>query len=366
MRRRTLLASASVLVTGCSEVIPDPLPTETAETAPDATAETPTGSAPTDATTSEQSPGDETAEPTETATPSTPERRAAERIATARGHLADALAAYVGFAEGDDATLLSVTAATRITPSRVTNPAREARAALDGVPDEASDAQVTTARRLRGVGTFLGQGARCQARLRSAYSAFDYVVGRLYAERTGGVPTNLANMRENHDTARGHFETVEGESSVEDADAFDGVDADTYEAKTAQLRREVAAFGALPDALAALRRAVSAFAGGTSAYTNQSYRTAEREFTTAAEQYGSAEAALDALDAPEAVASTVEELVADAGVLAAAASDLATAAKAGSEGRRDPREEAYESATDRLRAASERVRGMDSVERLLR
>lgn len=366
MRRRTLLASAGVAFAGCSEVVPDPRPTETTGTGPETTSGSPTGTALTETATSETPTRDETAEPTETATPSTPERRAAERIAAARDHLDEALAAYVGFAEGADATLLSVTAATRITTSRVTNPVREAREELDAVPDGASDAQVTIARRLRGVGTFLGGSARCQARLRSAHSAFEYVVGRLYAERTGGVPDNLGTMRENHDAARSHFETVEAESSAEDAAAFEGVDADTYEAKTAQVRREVIAFGSLPDALAASRRAVDAFASGTDAYRNESYRTAEREFTTAAEQYGTAETTLDALEAPEAVASTVRELVADVGVLSAAASDLARSAQAGSEGRRDPREAAFESATDRLRAASPRVREMESVERLLR
>jgi len=371
MRRRTILATAGVVLSaGCSEILPEPRQTETDDGTTEASetddaappSETPSpGETPTERET------ERTDEPDETAQPRTepPHPRTARHLDDARSHLGDALDQYAAAAGTDDATLLDVTAETDITPSRVANPVNAARQELADLPREATDAQRATAERLRAVGAFLASGARCQSALKDADDELDYITGRLYAERTGAIPSAIVDLRSFHSTARDHLDTLEAESDAESTDAFDRLDGDTYTAKVEQLRREVTAFGALPGVLSDFRTGFDAIDRAANAFSNDSYSTAREEFETTVDSLGPAEETLRSLDSPVAIADTVGNLVADAASLSATAEDFRTAAADGARGVR-PSRDAIESGQDHLRDASERVRELSATEILLR
>jgi len=374
MRRRTLLATVSAgLAAGCSESVPlldDDTPADTESTPPNG--ESPSESPPTETAESTATDAEPTEEPTETETPNQAERRGAEVIANARDQLGDAYDAYVAFAdaggtggESEPTTLLDVTVATEVTFSDVTSPVGKARSTLDELPRRASGEQYEAERRLRGVATFLDQGIRCQDDLREAYEEFDYVLGRIYADSTGTVPSALGRMRTNRSAAAEHLDTIETETAVEDVDAFDRLDTSTYESKISQLRRAVAAFETLPDALANVKRGLDAFRTATGDYRNGSYLSAERTFVTAEEALRPAADTLATLDAPEPMAATVADLAGVTDALALAAVDLETAADTGSRGEREEREAALADAKAHLRESEVAVERLEVVQRLL-
>ena len=258
-----------------------------------------------------------------------------------------------------------MTAETGITPTRVANPVSAARQELTDLPREATDSQRATAKQLRAVGSFLASGARCQSSLKDADDELDYITGRLYAERTGAIPSAIVDLRSFHSTARGHFDAIEAESNAGDTDAFDRIDSDTYTAKVNQLRQEVTTFGALPDALSDLRTGFDAIDRAADAYVNDSYATARDEFGTVTDSLGTAEDTLQSLDNPATIADTVGNLVADAASLSAIAEDFRAAAADGARGVR-PSRDAVDAGQEHLRNASERVRDLDATDVLLR
>jgi predicted metal-dependent hydrolase len=374
MRRRTLLATVGAgLAAGCSESVPlldDDTPERT-ESTPQS-GESPSESPPTETAEATATDAEPTEEPTETETPNRAERRGAEVIDTARGQLGDAYDAYVAFAaaggDGDGsgtATLLDVTVAADVTFSRVTSPVGKARSTLDELPRRASGEQIEAERRLRGVATLLDQGIRCQHDLREAYDEFEFVLDRIYADDTGTVPNALGRMRTARSAAAEHLDTIESDTTVEDTDAFDRLDASAYEAKVDQLRRAVSAFGTLPDALANVKRGLDAFRDATRSYRNERYLSAEREFPTAEERLRSASDTLSNLDAPEPMADAVADLAGVTDALALAAVDLETAADTGSQGQREERDAALADAKAHLRESDVAIERLEIVQRLL-
>jgi hypothetical protein len=374
MRRRTLLATVGAgLAAGCSESIPlldgTEAPANTDSTPQDG--ESPSESPPTETAEATATDAEPTEEPTETETPNRAERRGAEVIGTARGHLGDAYDAYVAFATasrdsgGSQPTLLDVTVATEVTFSHVTGPVGKARSTLEELPRRASGEQIEASRRLRGVATFLDQGIRCQDDLRGAYEEFDYVLGRIYADSTGRVPNALGRIRTTRSAAAGHLDTIERETAVEDTDAFDRLTASAYEAKVDQLQRAVSAFEVLPDALANVKRGLDAFRSATQDYRNERYLSAEQTFPTAQKELRSASDTLGTLDAPEPMTDDITDLAVVTDALALAAVDLETAASAGSRGERQNRETALADARAHLRASDVAVARLEIVQRLL-
>lgn len=373
MRRRTLLATVAALAgAGCSEVIPEPRPTVTTD------ARTTTDGEPTDSppaatdTAATTDPADtaettEAAETTDTATerPSKAERRAAETLATARDRLADAHTAFVGAVDAENATLVDVAVGTSVDVSSVTNPVGRAERTLDGLPAGATDDQRATADALRAVGTFLGEAARCQTQLTDAVAEFQFVVDRLYSGSTGGIPTDVNELRAFQATAADRLAAIEDGSSAEDAAAFDRVGSDTYTAKVEQLRRAVAAFEPLPDASTALRRGFDAFRSGADAYAVDAYGSAYEQFGTTVEALDSANDTLSGLAPPAAVETSVANLVVDTTDVATAAADFRRAAEPASRGLMVPRD-AVEAGKGHLRGASDRVREWQATTRLLR
>lgn len=361
MRRRTLLATAAALLsTGCNEVVPDDLvpgdPTATPTDTPANATGTPT---PTDTPTRTE----RTERPTDT--PTTPERNAARRIEAARGHLADALATYVGFADGEDPTLLDMTMATPVSPAQVIRPVSDARRTLEALPAGASAAQQTTAQRLLGVAEFLAQSVHCHAALRDARDEVAYIVGRLYAEQSGGLPSDVAQLRTYRSNAADRLAAIESNTSADQMSALEGLGADTWDAKVAQFRQAIAAIGVFADSLPHVRRGFTAFNRAASAYANRAYGTAVAEFRTTENELQSAKVQLEALDAPPALEEFRAHLVADCADMAAAAADFRRAAEAGSRGLLPP-QDAVAAGKDHLRDASQRVREFSGTVTLLR
>lgn len=384
MRRRTLLATTGVLVTaGCSALrggdgTDTDAATDTATgTGTDAPTETQTPPTSTE-TLSEPAPttdGTETTttdaatetEPEETPTPTRAERRAAREIDSARSKLSEALAEYVAFAHSSESepTLLSVDASVNVTIADVTNPVSAARTALDEVPEQASSDQQATVDSLRGIATFLDRGVRCQATLYDAYEDFVFVVDRFYAENTGGVPDEIANIRAETADARGYFETLTAESDPSDTTAFDGLDEATYTDKVGQFRAELDAFPIISDGLTAFRRALETFLEAADDYLDGDYRDPREQFPEAADDFRTAKQTFTAINVPRSVAAPVANLVSISDALAPACDDLAAAARAGYTGDSSDREDAFAAAQAHLESSDVAVEKLDTVEELV-
>lgn len=381
MRRRSLLATAGlVLFAGCEQgpgTGTDTTDAETtatttgqqgtsppgaATTSPDAATETLSEPQPTEQTTQTDT---ATETETETATRSRAERRAADQIDTARGHLSDALSAYLTFVDAENPTLLDVDASVSVTISDVTAPISEARTALNEVPQGANEDQQATVDELRGVATFLDQGIRCQAQLYFAYDEFQFVVERIYNENLAGVPDDIGRIREKKDRASGFFETLQSDSDPSDFAAFEDISQNTYTRKVDQFDAEIAAFTTLADAMTAFRDGMDAFNEATDAYVSRNYRDARELFPTADEEFGVASDTLSSMDAPESVAGTVSELVDVTRVLSNGSQDMARASRAGFEGRTGDRNDAFEAAEEDFQSNEIVMNRIDSVEELL-
>jgi len=379
MRRRMLLATAgSLFAAGCSQ-LPGPGPTETSSGtdertdtgtadrtagATDTTVDTPTS---TETDTPTETPTETpTDTPTETAadTPSPAERRAAEQLDTARGHLSDALGQYTSFA-GEEATLLDVNATVDVTSPNVTNRVREARTALDEVPSGASDEQQTTVDQLRVVAAFLANAVRCQDELFDAYDECTFVVDRIYAERFGGIGDDISRLRSERDAARSAFQTLQSETDAASMEAFDDIDGETYTQKLDQMASEVTAFDTLAGALDSFRRGMEAFEDATDAYEQRDYRDARELYPTAAEHIGAANADLSDLSPPDSIEDKIDELVVATDSLAAAATDMGDAARAGFRGDASGRNDGEDRAEEHLRSPEFLEDRIDSVEQLL-
>ena len=394
MRRRTLLATAGVLWSaGCSafrietgtetggstDAATDtdgstPAPTDGPPT------ESPTRSAPeqtTEATDTDTATDTETETATETATPSEAEREATRQIDQARSRLSTASSEYVAFAaetdgadsgsggDGEGPTLLDVDASVNVTVADVTNAVSRARQALDDVPEEASADQQATVEALRGVATFFDRGVRCQAELYDAYQDFVFVVDRFYAENTGGVPDEIANIRSETDRARGYFDTLAAETSADDTTAFEGLDETTYTGKIDQFEAELDAFPTIADALSAFRSALETFLDAVDDYESGSYRDPREEFPDAASDFRTAARTLSAFEAPGSVTDTVTDLVSAAEAFAPACDDLAAASRAGFTGDSSDREDRFEAAQEHLRSSDVVVENFDTVAELV-
>jgi len=391
MRRRTLLATAGVLcAAGCSAFRIE-TGTETGDSTDTATdtdgatpaptegppTETPTQGAPdptTDATDTDTATATETEEPTETATPTEAEREAARQLDRARSRLSTALTEYVAFAaetdgsgedDGEGPTLLDVDASVSVTVADVTNPVSRARQALADVPEDASADQQATVEALRGVATFFDRGVRCQAELYDAYQNFVFVVDRLYAENTGGVPSEVASLRSETERAQEFFDTLAAETGADDTTAFEGLDEATYTGKVDQFEAELDAFPTIADALTAFRSALETFLDAVDDYESGSYRDPREEFPDAASDFRTAARTLGALDAPDSVADTVADLVSAAEALAPACDDLAAASRAGFTGSSSNREDRFEAAQEHLRSSDVAVENFDTVAELV-
>lgn len=386
MRRRTLLTTAGVLVSaGCSALqggdgtdtdaaTDTDTQSETDTTAPTDTTTAPSGTdtlsepAPTTGTESPTATDTETTtEPEETATPSRAEREAARELDRARTKLSDALTEYVAFAPSgtSDPTILSVDASVNVTIADVTNPVSEARSSLDRVTDRASSEQQATAEALRGVATFLDRGVRCQAKLYDAYQDFTFVVDRLYAENTGGVPDEIANIRDETADARGFFDTLTAESDASDTTAVDDLDEGTYADKVGQFEGELDAFPIVADGLGAFRRGLETFLEAAENYLGGDYREPRETFPEAADDFRTASQTLSALSAPPSIADTVADLVEVAEAIAPACDDLAEASRAGFTGDSSDREDAFEAAQAHLESSDVAVENFDTVEELV-
>ena len=364
MRRRTFLATAGALVSaGCSEVIPPPETTVTSGT--DSTTDgTPSDALPTDGSgptpTGTDSTTDQQTE-TQTDTPSTPERDAAEGIETARESLADAVTAYQAFADADDATLLDVTAATKVSVSDVTGLASDARNALDKIETKANADQTDTIDRLRGVADFLTNGIRCQANLYNAHAKFTFVVGRIYAESFAQIPGQVSQMRDSRETATGHFETLQAATDQSDVQALDALSTDGYSEKVAQFERELTAFSTFAETSETITDGLEAFQDGNDEFTNDNYDDAAAKYDTAVEQFESAIDALNGLDTPESIAAEIADLVSVMDALASGSTTLAEAARAGDEYEWDTYDAKFEEGITELKSSQIAVNRFDSV-----
>jgi len=363
MRRRTFLATTGALLSaGCSEIVPPPGTTEASETTgspSEAATGTPSDGVPTAGTTTDPGPDPTTDQPTETTTetPSEAERAVAEALSTARSLLSDSLAAYRAFADTDEPTLLDVTAATQVSVSDVTSLASDAREVLEEAPRYVDE----DVQHLQGVADFLTTGIRCQSSLNSAYSRFEFVRGRVYAEDFASLTRQLDDLRDRRDNAGDFLETLQSETGRSDMQAFEPLSADDYDAKITQLQREVSAFGTLADALETMGSGLETFIDGNDEFTDDDYDDANELYATANQAFRTANEALTTLDTPNSLTDAVSELRSVTDALAAGTQDLVEAAAAGDEYEWETYDAEFADAVSELRASQVAVDEIDSV-----
>lgn len=386
MRRRALLVVAgSLLTAGCSEYVPedvedeipdDVLPeSETPEPTPPRTGtadgpeqtDTPESS-PTetdDGAEQTETPDDETPEETPERTPTEAERRAAEVLDAAREDLDETRDAYLAFADAADATLLDVTAAVDVRISRVTNPARGVSETLADLPDGANDEQVADAARLEALARFFDRGIRCQDALAGAYEAFEFVLGRLYAETRTSLTGNLGTIGEGATEAAGFLDDIDADTDADDTTAYEGLDESTYEDKRTQFEREIEVFEVVADHDTELREGFEAYERASRAFDRENYDEAGEQFETVDDRFRPIADDLSDLGEPPASLETLGgRLARDTDAVAEAATEF-VAAIIDTEFGVDLDEEQAEQARETLRGGSDRLQEMDSTQRLL-
>jgi hypothetical protein len=233
------------------------------------------------------------------------------------------------------------------------------------VSERASNEQQATVESLRGVATFLDRGVRCQAKLYDAYEDTRFVVDRFYAENTGGVPDNIADIRAETADARAFFDTLSAESEADDAAALDALDEATYADKVGQFEAELDAFPIVADAFTAFRRGLETFVEAADDYLDGDYRDPREQFPAAAGDFRTTNQTLAALSAPPSLADTVADFVAITDALAPACDDLAEASRAGYTGDSGDREDAFEAAQAHLSSSDVAVENFDTVEEIV-
>ena len=384
MRRRNVLASLalSLGLAGCiapradaddESTLRSPSASRTATRTATAT-EAPTA-APTPTDTETPTPTDtETATDTETETqtetpeptPSEAERKAANRIETARDHLRTALDEYT--AQGDDATtLLDVSAATTgFEYPAVTNPLDDARSKLDGAENVATAEETTaTIADLRVVADFLEYAARTQSSITKAHKAAVTAKGWWYDEKYGFLSGQLDTMESRRDESDDLLTDLEDETSADALGAFEPIDEATYEDKVDQFAAEIDTFDGLPSLFEDAVEALERFGRGVEAWDTENWSTARGRFENAGASFEDLDAEFEAITRSESFEPHIEEMEGAAAALEEASALLVEGATAQEEENDDETREAKKAAADeRLRENDITRTEIDSVERL--
>ena len=385
MRRRNVLASLalSLGLAGCiapradaddESTLRSPSASRTATRTATAT-EAPTA-APTPTDTETPTPTDtETATDTETETqtetpeptPSEAERKAANRIETARDHLRTALDEYT--AQGDDATtLLDVSAATTgFEYPAVTNPLDDARSKLDGAENVATAEETTaTIADLRVVADFLEYAARTQSSIAKAHKAATTAKGWWYDEKYGFLSGQVNTMESRRDEADDLLADLEDQTSADALAAFEPLDEATYDDKVDQFAAEIETFDGLPSLLEDAVEALERFGRGVEAWDAENWSTARGRFENAGASFEDLDVEFEEIERADSFASHLDEMEGVAAALADASALLVEGATAQEEENDDDtREQRKADADERLRENEITRTEIESVERLL-
>lgn len=391
MRRRTLLTAVafSLGLAGCRAPVaesPDdtmpPTPSSTRSptrtgTVTDTPTESPT-TAPTETATETDTPTatdtetpteTETETPTETAepTPSEAERKAANRIETARAHIQTGLDEYTAQA-GADATFLDVSASVAgFEYPAVTNPLDDARTKLDGAAKVAVNEETTaTIADLRVVADFLEYAARTQSSLGKAYKAATTAKSWWYDEKYGFLSSQLNTMKTRRDEAEDLLGDLEDATDADAMAAFEPLDEATYDDKIDQFETEIDTFDGLPSLFEDAVEALERFGRGVEAWDAENWSTARGRFENAGASFEDLDAEFDEITRADSFVAHIEEMEGVAAALEEASALLVDGATAQEEeGDDDTREAKKAAADERLRENDIARTDIESVERLL-
>lgn len=292
MHRRTFLATlGATAAAGC-----------TAQTTP--TEEEPTTAPPTTAPTTAPP---TTAEPVERPTPepeSTPTR--GEVLADrGRVHLRAAIEAYLETAEGEEPTILDVTAASaEFSRFDLDESYRAAREDLTDALEYAEGEVADEANALLQVAEFLNLLGLAQIQLVNAYDRVTVTMRSFYTESYDKINDDVGELDHHRSLASEHAASIDGSFDASIFEVVDAISGEDFEAKVAQMERELATFDDLVDNLDGLDVPMEAFEDDV-----DSYRTRQYEGVTF--DSGDFEATRDGVAAIEPAASLrslVEEL----------------------------------------------------------
>lgn len=324
MRRRALLGTVVVFVSGCSEQLPTDLlpPTPTEEPT-----ETPTPTAsPTPAATPASAPTP-TETPTESPTPTEPTdppetelslsgRLARDLIVDGRRDLRRAVDAYAAAARVSDPTILDVTAATtRFSYRLIGGAIGDASSKFLEARRKGNDDQQALANRLLDVVQFVQRSGQCQERLVTTYRRLGAVQESFDREDTDAVRTRIDAMSRERRHARNRLADIRSETEAANAADADVLTPADYEAKVEQFDREVSTFGALPDPLLTFADGIESLQRARRHARRDNFRQARDAARSAESTFESVLEALDAILSDDPAAS-LEPVVSDLRALA--------------------------------------------------
>lgn len=304
MHRREFLATlGATAVAGCAgePASSESQPSTAPPTAPETTAEP---------TTVERSTVSRTARPTDRPEPTS--SRAAELIEMGRGHLRAAIAAFVEHAGGPDRTIVDVTAATtEFSRFDVNDEYRSAKGRLEDAREIGGPTQRVLAEDLLEVAEFVNTLGFAQTHLVNAYGAVSEAMRSIYTENYSDISDATGDARRQRISAEGYVTRIRESFEPETFDVVESISGEQYEAKVAQLARELVAFDGIATQIAALENPLVRFEENVQHYVTRQYE--EVIFET--REFEEVHAALGAIKPSASLSPVLDELTCVVGAL---------------------------------------------------
>lgn len=242
-----------------------------------------------------------------------------------REHLRAAVVAFVEAAEGEDPTIVDVTAATsEFSRFDVDEAYRAAREDLDEAKKFAEGELADELADLIAVAEFVNVLGYAQIQLVNSYGRVNTAVRTLYTESYGQLADNVDDIRSQRRSAAQHATTLR---ETADASAFGVVEyisAEQFEVKMAQIDRELATLDGLATSLDGLGDPLEALEDDVNDYTARRYDGVS--FSSAS--FEDARDRLAAIEPAESLRPTVDELACVFDALAAGVGEMQKAALA--------------------------------------
>lgn len=189
-----------------------------------------------------------------------------------RDHLRAAIAAFVEHADGPDRTIVDVTAATtEFSRFDVNDEYRSARRRLADAKQFGGPEQTALADELLEVADFVDTLGFAQTHLVNAYVAVSRTMRSIYTENYADVPDYVDETDGQRSRAEEYVATIRESYDASTFDVVDSIAGEQYEAKVAQLAREIATFDGTATQLAALEVPLARFEDNVRSYTTKRY-----------------------------------------------------------------------------------------------
>lgn len=296
MHRRKFLATlGATAIAGCTA---QTAPTEDQSTTVPPT-EQPTTSRPTTERTTERTAERPTDEPESTPT------FGEELLDRGRTHLEAAIEAFVESGAGEDPTIVDVSAATtEFSRHDVGNEYRAAKEDLLRAKEYTEGSQADTVDDLLEIAEFVDALGFAQIQLVNSFERVNTAVRTLYTESYGELEDDVDDIGYHRNLAAQHATSLRDTFDASTFEAVEFLTGAQFEAKVAQIDRELATFDGLVTHLDGIAAAMEAFEADVAKYTTRNYDGV----VFAASEFEEARDGLAAIEPAESLGAIVEEL----------------------------------------------------------